>query len=101
MTGSSGVFRGCIPALMTPCSRDAVPDRDAFVNTGKSLIAEGMRAVVHCGSMGDWPLLTDEQRQEGVRRLVTAGVPVGVGTSAKNPRRAAAHAAHARSARPG
>lgn len=96
MTDGSGIFRGCIPALMTPCSRDGVPDFDALVKTGRSLIAAGMRAVVYCGSMGDWPLLTDEQRQEGVRRLVTAGVPVVVGTGAQNPRRAAAHAAHAR-----
>jgi 4-hydroxy-tetrahydrodipicolinate synthase len=81
---------------MTPCSREGVPDFDALVRTAKALIAEGMRAVVYCGSMGDWPLLSDEQRQEGVRRLVTAGVPVVVGTGAQSPGRAAAHAAHAR-----
>jgi 4-hydroxy-tetrahydrodipicolinate synthase len=46
--------------------------------------------------MGDWPLLADEQRQEGVERLVRAGVPVVVGTGAQSPARAAAHAAHAR-----
>jgi 4-hydroxy-tetrahydrodipicolinate synthase len=46
--------------------------------------------------MGDWPLLTDEERQTGVRLLVEAGVPVVVGTGAQNPRAAAAHAAHAR-----
>ena len=55
-----------------------------------------MRAVVYCGSMGDWPLLTDPQRQEGVTRLVEAGVPVVVGTGAQNTRLAASHAAHAR-----
>ena len=44
-----------------------------------------MKAVVYCGSMGDWPLLTDAQRQEGVRRLVDAGIPVVVGTGAQNP----------------
>lgn len=55
-----------------------------------------MSAVVYCGSMGDWPLLTDAQRQEGVKRLVDAGVPVIVGTGAQNPKLAAAHAAHAR-----
>ena len=81
---------------MTPCSADGVPNFDALVATGKSLIAAGMRAVVYCGSMGDWPLLTDEQRQEGVRRLTEAGVPVVVGTGAQNPRIAAAHAAHAK-----
>ena len=90
------VFRGCIPALMTPCSRDGVPNFEALVTTARSLIADGMRAVVYCGSMGDWPLLSDEQRQEGVRRLVEAGVPVVVGTGAQSPARAAAHAAHAK-----
>jgi len=81
---------------MTPCSRNGVPNFDALVKTAQSLIADGMRAVVYCGSMGDWPLLSDDQRQEGVRRLVEAGVPVVVGTGAQSPQRAAAHAAHAR-----
>ncbi len=92
----TSIFRGCLPALMTPCSKSGVPDFGALVNTAHRLIAEGMRGVVYCGSMGDWPLLTDEQRQEGVRRLVSAGVPVVVGTGAQNSSRAAAHAAHAR-----
>ena len=96
MPEKSNVFCGCIPALMTPCSQDGIPNFDALVATGKSLIEAGMRAVVYCGSMGDWPLLTDHQRQEGVRRLTEAGVPVVVGTGAQNPRIAAEHAAHAK-----
>jgi len=90
------IFQGCIPAVMTPCTADGKPQFDLLVKTAQYLIKEGMRAVVYCGSMGDWPLLTDEQRQEGVRRLVEAGVPVVVGTGAVSPQRAAAHAAHAR-----
>lgn len=93
---NESIFHGCIPALMTPCSRDGLPNFNALVSTAQSLIADGMRAVVYCGSMGDWPLLSDEQRQEGVRQLVEAGVPVVVGTGAQSPQRAAAHAAHAR-----
>ena len=89
------IFRGCIPALMTPSGADSSPNFDALVAKGRELIATGMRAVVYCGSMGDWPLLTDEQRQEGVRELAAAGVPVVVGTGAQNPKLAAAHAAHA------
>ncbi len=96
MVNNAQVFRGCMPALMTPCFPDRSPNFDALVGTGRQLIAAGMRAVVYCGSMGDWPLLTDEQRQEGVRRLVDAGVPVIVGTGAQNSHLAAAHAAHAR-----
>ncbi|GLQ76641.1 dihydrodipicolinate synthase family protein [Mesorhizobium huakuii] len=89
------VFSGCMPALMTPCTQDRQPDFDALVRKGRELIAAGMSAVVYCGSMGDWPLLTDEQRMEGVERLVKAGVPVIVGTGAVNTAKAVAHAAHA------
>ncbi len=90
------IFSGVIPALMTPCKTDRTPDFDALVRKGKELIATGMSAVVYCGSMGDWPLLTDAQRMEGVERLVKAGVPVIVGTGAVNTATAVAHAAHAR-----
>jgi dihydrodipicolinate synthase/N-acetylneuraminate lyase len=89
------IFSGVIPALMTPCKEDRTPDFDALVRKGKELIAQGMSAVVYCGSMGDWPLLTDAQRMEGVERLVKAGVPVIVGTGAVNSELAVAHAAHA------
>ncbi|MDO5604548.1 MAG: dihydrodipicolinate synthase family protein [Paracoccus sp. (in: a-proteobacteria)] len=88
-------FTGCMPALMTPCTPGREPDYDALVRTGQQLIEQGMSAVVYCGSMGDWPLLTDEQRMTGVERLVQAGLPVVVGTGAVNTRSAAAHAAHA------
>ncbi|MCJ2065506.1 dihydrodipicolinate synthase family protein [Methylobacterium sp. J-088] len=89
------IFSGVIPALMTPCKADRSPDFDALVRMGQSLIAAGMSAVVYCGSMGDWPLLTDDQRMEGVARLAAAGVPVIVGTGAVNTAVAVAHAAHA------
>lgn len=88
-------FRGCIPALMTPCTETRQPDYDALVAKGRELIQAGMSAVVYCGSMGDWPLLSEAQRQEGVARLVQAGVPTIVGTGAVNTREAVSHAAHA------
>lgn len=89
------IFRGCIPALMTPCTETRQPDFDALVAKGRELIQAGMSAVVYCGSMGDWPLLSEAQRQEGVARLVQAGVPTIVGTGAVNTREAVSHAAHA------
>src|SRR5690606_20948281 len=92
---TSNIFSGCIPALMTPCKSDRTPDFDALVRKGKELIAKGMSAVVYCGSMGDWPLLSDEERMAGVEALAKAGVPVVVGTGAVNTKIAAAHAAHA------
>lgn len=92
---STSVFQGCVPALMTPCRADRTPDYATLVDKAQKLISAGMSGVVYCGSMGDWPLLSDEQRQEGVRRLTESGVPVIVGTGAQNPASAAAHAAHA------
>ena len=92
---TSDIFTGCMPALMTPCNADRTPDFDALVRKGQELVSAGMSAVVYCGSMGDWPLLSDEQRQTGVERLVEAGIPVIVGTGAQNPTLAAGHAAHA------
>ncbi|HCA5286533.1 dihydrodipicolinate synthase family protein [Acinetobacter nosocomialis] len=91
----SNIFTGCIPALMTPCTPNREPDFDALVKKGHELIDAGMSAVVYCGSMGDWPLLTEAQRQEGVARLVAAGIPTIVGTGAVNSKEAVSHAAHA------
>ncbi|EXH14492.1 dihydrodipicolinate synthase [Acinetobacter sp. 1281984] len=80
---------------MTPCTPNREPDFDALVKKGHELIEAGMSAVVYCGSMGDWPLLTEAQRQEGVARLVAAGIPTIVGTGAVNSKEAVSHAAHA------
>ena len=91
----STIFCGGIPALMTPCGEDRAPNTAALVRKAQELMGAGMNAVVYCGSMGDWPLLTDAQRQAGVAALTEAGVPVIVGTGAVNTRTAAAHAAHA------
>lgn len=91
----SSIFTGTIPALMTPCKRDRSPDFDKLVEKAKELVGLGMSAVVYCGSMGDWPLLTSDWRMEGVERLVKAGIKVVVGTGAVNTRTAADIAAHA------
>ncbi|ERK05271.1 1-pyrroline-4-hydroxy-2-carboxylate deaminase [Pantoea sp. AS-PWVM4] len=91
----SAIFSGVIPALMTPCTAERQPDFDGLVRKAQQLLAKGMSAVVYCGSMGDWPLLTDAQRMEGVERLAKAGVPVIVGTGAVNTASAVAHARHA------
>lgn len=94
----SDIFSGTIPALMTPCKADRSPDFDTLVSKAKELIDLGMSSVVYCGSMGDWPLLTTEQRMEGVERLVKAGIRVVVGTGAVNTATAAEIAAHAQKA---
>jgi 4-hydroxy-tetrahydrodipicolinate synthase len=89
------IFSGVVPALMTPCKADRTPDFDALVRKASDLVAAGVSAVVYCGSMGDWPLLTDAQRMEGAERLVKAGIKVIVGTGAINTASAVALARHA------
>jgi len=95
MAVNTSIFSGCIPALMTPCDATGLPNYDALVSKANQLVELGMQGVVYCGSMGEWPLLTDQQRMDGIKHLTEAGVPVVVGTGAQNPRLAAAHAAHA------
>ena len=94
----ASIFAGCLPALMTPCNACGEPDFEALARCGAELAGAGMRGVVYCGSMGEWPLLTDGDRRLGVEALVDADVPVVVGTGAQNTRRAAAFAAHAKAA---
>ena len=89
------VFKGCIPAIMTPCNSMGEPDFDALVRKAKQLMEVGMQSVVYCGSMGDWPLLSDEQRMEGVSSLTNAGIPVIVGTGAQNTLKSSNHSRHA------
>ena len=91
----NNVFKGCMPALMTPCNNDYSPNFELLLGKAKELIDTGMSAVIYCGSMGDWPLLSDEQRQQGVAKLVNAGIPTIVGTGAINSKKATAHAQHA------
>jgi len=80
---------------MTPLKADRTPDYQRLVETGRRLVDAGMSGVVYCGSMGDWPLLADTQRMEGVAALCEAGLGVVVGTGAVNTEAAVAHAIHA------
>ena len=89
------IFKGCMPALMTPCNQDLSPNFDLLVKKADELMNYGMSAVIYCGSMGDWTLLSDEERQEGVSRLVKAGIPTIVGTGSINSKKATGHAVHA------
>lgn len=90
------VFKGVMPALMTPCAEDGSPDFCALVRKGRALIDAGMAGLIYCGSMGDWPLLTYGERMLGVERLVEAGLPVIVGTGAQSTKQAVELAAHAK-----
>jgi dihydrodipicolinate synthase/N-acetylneuraminate lyase len=89
------VFHGMMPALMTPCTAERRPDFEALVRKGRELVEAGMSAVVYCGSMGDWPLISTAERMDGVEQLVKAGLPVIVGTGSVNTATAIELASHA------
>ena len=95
MSDKATVFDGCLPALMTPCNTAQEPDFDALVEKALELVNAGMRGVVYCGSVGEWPLLTDDLRKKGTEALVEARIPVVVGTGAQNTAQSVALASHA------
>ena len=80
---------------MSPIRDDGSLDSEALVAKARNLVETGMSGVVYCGSMGDWPLLSDQIRQSGVEALVRGGIPVVVGTGAVNTTTACQHASHA------
>jgi Dihydrodipicolinate synthase/N-acetylneuraminate lyase len=82
------IFKGCIPALMTPCNQVLSPNFDLLVKKADELMNYGISAVIYCGSMGDCPLLSDEERPEGFFRLVKAGIPTIVGPGSINSKKA-------------
>ena len=84
MPDAMPVFAGCLPALMTPCDAGGEPDFDALAAKGAELVGTGIRGVDYCGSMGEWPLLSDGQRRQGVEALVDRDVSVIVGTGAQS-----------------
>ena len=45
------IFRGCLPALMTPCTTNGAPDHDLLVQHAEQLLESGMSGVIYCGSM--------------------------------------------------
>ena len=92
---ADSIFTGCLPALMTPCNEDRSVNTEALVKKGREMMDAGMNGVIYCGSMGDWPLLTDQQRMSGVEALCKADIPVVVGTGAMNTRSAVEHTKHA------
>ena len=95
MSDTATVFDGCLPALMTPCNAAQEPDFDALVEKALELVDAGMRGVVYCGSVGEWPLLTDDLRKKGTEALVEARIPVVVGTGAQNTAQSVSFASHA------
>jgi 4-hydroxy-tetrahydrodipicolinate synthase len=86
------IFTGVGVALVTLRDARDVPDAGATGDLAARLAAQGMRAVLACGTTGEAGRLTDEQRIEivaAVRAAVPREVPVIAGTGATSTARAA------------
>ncbi|MCD8017792.1 MAG: 4-hydroxy-tetrahydrodipicolinate synthase [Oscillospiraceae bacterium] len=79
---SNPIFTGAATALITPTTPDGV-DYEALGRLIDWQIAEGIDALVICGTSGEAPTLTDEEHMECIRYSVerAAGrVPIIAGT---------------------
>lgn len=109
-TSQAPLFRGCGTALITPMKprADASPDRytppevdfDAFVRLVRAQLAGGADALIVCGTTGESPTLTDDEKRCLFSRAVSEAdaahrngvtptrVPVIAGTGSNNTLRA-------------
>src|SRR6185369_4427130 len=81
---SQPIFRGAIPALVTPF-RDGAVDEAAFGKLIETQIAGGVSAVVPVGTTGETSTLTTEEHKRVVElciALVAGRVPVIAGAGA-------------------
>ncbi len=94
----SPLFVGCGTALVTPF-RGGEVDRDAYVSLVRRQLAAGVDALIICGTTGESPTLTDQEKKwlfttavrESRRHATEAGrppVPVIAGTGSNNTSRA-------------
>ena len=91
------MFRGSIPALVTPFDGDAV-DLDALDRLVDWHVEEGSTGIVPVGTTGESPTLSHDEHKEVVARVVarSAGrVPVIAGAGSNNTREAIELARHA------
>ena len=91
-------IRGLVPPVVTPFHADGSLDLDSLDRVVEHLIAGGVHGLFILGSSGQVAYLTDEERDDVVRRVIAtvAGrVPVQVGTPDFTARRMAAHARRA------
>ena len=83
---TSPIFRGVATAIITPTNANGV-DYEAFGRLIDWQIAEGINAIVVCGTTGENPTLTDEEHKECIRfcvERVNRRVPVIAGTGSND-----------------
>lgn len=92
------MFKGSIPALITPFTADGAVDETAFAAHVEWQIAEGSSGLVPVGTTGESPTLSHDEHKRVVELCVeTAGkrVPVIAGAGSNNTHEAIELALHA------
>ena len=80
------IFRGVATAIITPTNANGV-DYEAFGRIIDWQIAEGINAIVVCGTTGENPTLNDDEHKECIRfcvERVAGRVPVVAGTGSND-----------------
>ena len=80
------VFTGAATAIITPFKNNAI-DYKAFANLIDWQIAEGIDAIVVCGTTGEGSTLTDEEHREAIEfavKHIAGRVPVIAGTGSND-----------------
>ncbi|MBO6815076.1 MAG: 4-hydroxy-tetrahydrodipicolinate synthase [Rhizobiaceae bacterium] len=94
------MFRGSMPALVTPFDENGAVDEKAFRELVEWQIAEGSHGLVPVGTTGESPTLTHDEHKHVVELCieVAAGrVPVIAGAGSNSTREAVDFAKHAES----
>ncbi|SES15057.1 4-hydroxy-tetrahydrodipicolinate synthase [Rhizobium sp. NFR03] len=95
------MFKGSIPALVTPFTPAGAVDEAAFVDHVQWVISEGSHGVVPVGTTGESPTLSHAEHKRVVELCIEAvggRVPVIAGAGSNNTREAIELAQHAEKA---
>jgi len=95
------MFKGSIPALVTPFTATGAVDEDAFAAHVEWQIAEGSQGLVPVGTTGESPTLSHEEHKRVVEVCIATAnkrVPVIAGAGSNNTREAIELGQHAEKA---
>ncbi len=83
------IFKGCAVAIVTPFKKDGTVDFQKFIELIEWQIAEGIDAIVVCGTTGEASTLDDDEHIETIRvcvETVDGRVPVIGGAGSNDTR---------------
>ena len=95
------MFKGSIPALVTPFTNAGTVDEDAFAAHVEWQIGEGSHGLVPVGTTGESPTLSHDEHKRVVElciKVAAGRVPVIAGAGSNNTREAIDLAQHAQKA---